>query len=193
MENIKFEINTILKTDKSLDITEQKKEIYNKLHNLNHEKTLLCKSEILNKLATKVLDKNTPLEEKQIFTFALKNYQKPFSELDFDNDGLTNAEEISLGLSIYSKDTNGNGISDINDTDFNLKLPQGTHFRINKKENEDTFFIQKKHKVLGWKNLKPNKLNPNTSFKKLNSALIAYKEIQTNEINKSKKNFRKIN
>ena len=46
----------------------------------------------------------------------LKNKNnKSFDELDFDNDGLQNWEEFNRGTNIYSKDTDGNGISDINE------------------------------------------------------------------------------
>jgi len=34
------------------------------------------------------------------------------SDPDFDNDGITNAVEVSLGMDIYSLDTDGDGISD---------------------------------------------------------------------------------
>ncbi len=57
------------------------------------------------------LEKVTLFDQKiQIYT--AENLPREYKKADFDNDGLMNRDEISIGTNMYKLDTDGDGISD---------------------------------------------------------------------------------
>jgi len=168
----------------------------NKVENLNNLIELYSNDEYSN-----LYDKS--LQEKNLETFKVDFFQESiikskeiyntlgFDNLDFDNDGLTNAEEINLGTSLYNKDTDGNGITDVNEPSIpkNQKLPEGTAFRIVEDKKEGSYKIEKAHKILKWINVRPSKKNgiDKTSGLTKDQAFETYTKMQKLDIEKNQK------
>jgi|GEM_PF-6421959 len=175
----KLEMDNLVSINPFNDLNVQKKDLHNNINNFNFIPVNFNKDDVINHIKNKINKTELSNDASNVYNFMINNHNVPFDQLDFDNDGLTNSEEFYKGTSIYSSDTDGNGISDKNE------LPEGSKYRIQKDKNNE-FTIQKKHSYLGWRNLKPSNNFKDVVSKDYDKIIKTYTDIQTADIKKSK-------